>query len=112
MNEEFHVPWDKSSQIRHYCTLPSYNEIDCTTSAPTKGWNLRTRMIFTPQGLIDEKTNLDKNISTNKTYTRLKSDMNESVDEDENGIFNPEVDTESTPFSEEYEDDEDWGVWE
>ena len=112
MNEEFHVPWDRSSQIRHFCTLPAYNEIDCTTTAPTKGWNLRTRMIFTSQGLIDEKTNLDKNIATNKTYTRLKDDQNETIDDDENGIFNPDIDHEGSPFPEENEDDEDWGVWE
>eukprot|EP00093_Oithona_nana_P007232 07232.XXX_323165_321805_1 [CDS] Oithona nana genome sequencing. len=101
MNEEFHVPWDRSSQIRHFCTLPAYNEIDCTTTAPTKGWNLRTRMIFTSQGLIDEKTNLDKNIATNKTYTRLKDDQNETIDDDENGIFNPDIDHEGSPFPEE-----------
>ena len=112
MNEEFHVPWDRSSEIRHYCTLPAYNEIDCTTHAQTKGWNLRTRMIFTAQGLIDEKTNLDKNIATNKTYTRLKNDQNEDTTEDENGIFDPDHDEEGSPFDTDYEDDEDWGVWE
>ena len=102
------------SIIWHYgfFALPTYNEIDCTTTAPTKGWNLRTRMIFTSQGLIDEKTNLDKNIATNKTYTRLKDDQNETIDDDENGIFNPDIDHEGSPFPEENEDDEDWGVWE
>lgn len=32
--------------------------------------------------MIDEKTNLDKNLSTNKTYVRVKNDDNENIDDE------------------------------
>ena len=39
-------------------------------------------MIFTPNGMIDEKTNLKENVSTNKTYVRVKDDQNEDTSEE------------------------------
>jgi len=50
-----------------------------------KNWNLRTRMIFSDLGLIDEKTNLDHlplPLSTNKTYVRVKDDGHENIEDE------------------------------
>ena len=64
MDQKFHVPWDRESHIEHFCMRPSYNIIECTTHEPLKNWNLRTRMIFQVNGMIDEKTNMNKNVTT------------------------------------------------
>ncbi len=78
----------------------------CTTKEETKGWNLKTRMIFSDAGLIDEKTNLNAMISTNKTYVRLKEDGTEHIAEDEAGLID-NTETATPPM-----DEEDWFVWE
>ena len=93
MNQKFHVPWDKDSHIEHFCSRPISNVIQCTTHEPIKGWNLKTRMIFGANKMVDEKTNLDKNISTNKTYVKLKDDQQENTSEDINGL---EIDESAT----------------
>ena len=87
MDQTFHVPWDKESHIEHFCTRPKYNVIECKTHEPLKGWNLRTRMFFNENGMIDEKTNLNKLVSTNKTYVRVKEDESEDIEEDEQGLI-------------------------
>ena len=53
--------------------------------------------------MIDEKTNLDKNLSTNKTYVRVKNDQDESIQNEIDGIL---TDTEKTPLSD--DEDEAW----
>ena len=50
-------------------------------------------MIFGANKMVDEKTNLDKNISTNKTYVKLKDDQQENTSEDINGL---EIDESAT----------------
>ena len=62
-------------------------------------------MIFTVDGLIDEKTNLSKQVSTNKTYIRLKEDNREHVKQDLQGLL--VGDTTAPPLT-----DEDWITWE
>ena len=100
MDQAFHVPWERNNSIRHFCTRPAYPVIQCTTNEPTKGWNLKTRMIFTGSGLIDEKTNLNKNLSTNKTYIRLRNDDDEDIDE-EIGVIESITDSNPIPGDDE-----------
>lgn len=69
---------------------------------PNLRWNLKTRLIFTSSGLIDEKTNVNKNLSTNKTYLRLKEDNREHIQDEQNGIIDP--------FSK-LDLEEEFGVW-
>ena len=133
MDEEFHVPWERGGLITHMvsivelithdririlktfippfphsqCSRPDPNIIICTTKEPIKGWDLQTRMIFSDVGLVDEKTNLNAMISTNKTYVRLKEDGHEDIDEDEAGLLE-DTDTSSTPPDLE----DDWFAWE
>ena len=98
MDKEFHVPFDRDSHIKHHCTRPQYNVIECTTHEPRKNWNLRTRMIFTPNGMIDEKTNLKENVSTNKTYVRVKDDQNEDISEELDNIRDYDETTPNAPW--------------
>ena len=102
MDQAFHVPWDKTSKVEHFCSRPQVNVIVCSTFEPIKGWNLKTRMIFTSHGLIDEKTNLNKNVATNKTYIRVKNDQNEDIEQDQDGINDG-----TATFPPNYEDEED-----
>ena len=104
MDQPFHIPWENGKHISHFCKRPLYHVIECTTKEPMKNWNLRTRMIFSDLGLIDEKTNLDQNVSTNKTYIRLKDDSSENIDDEEDNIHKS---TEKSPLT----DDEDF-LWE
>ena len=57
-------------------------------------------MIFTGSGLIDEKTNLNKNLSTNKTYIRLRNDDDEDIDE-EIGVIESITDSNPIPGDDE-----------
>jgi len=85
MDEAFHIPWENGKSISHFCKRPQYAVIECTTKEPMKNWNLRTRMIFSDLGLIDEKTNLDHlplPLSTNKTYVRVKDDGHENIEDE------------------------------
>ena len=64
-------------------------------------------MIFGANKMVDEKTNLDKNISTNKTYVKLKDDQQENTSEDINGLEIDERDENSLLLKE-----IDQGDWE
>jgi hypothetical protein len=105
MDQAFHVPWQKGGLIEHFCTKAALNIIQCTTFEPVKQWNLRTRMIFTESGLIDEKTNVNKNVATNKTYVRVKEDNSENIEEEEAGLAQGMGVTLPT-------DEDDWMTWE
>ena len=48
------------SLIEHLCLRPEYHIFVCTTKEISKGWNLQSRLIFSWEGLTDEKTNLMK----------------------------------------------------
>ena len=64
-------------------------------------------MIFGANKMVDEKTNLDKNISTNKTYVKLKDDQQENTSEDIIGLEIDERDENSLLLKE-----IDQGDWE
>ena len=51
-------------------------KIDAETLAyksrvPAKGWNIETKTVFTHVGITSYIMNVDKNITTSKSYTRV-----------------------------------------
>jgi len=74
--------------------------IECKSQV--QGLNIRSTMTFSMHGLVVEKTNLRKNVSTKKTFVRLKNDAKENIEDDMNGLLDTTVD----PLT-----DEDW-AWE
>lgn len=80
-----------------------YPVIECMTNEPIRGWKLRSRMIFTASGMIDEKTNFNRNLSTNKTYVRIDAD---SIAREEHGLLDFDATT-RPPLT-----DDDWMTWE
>ncbi len=64
LNKPFH---DGISQ--NLCEMPGPTYLECSVS--WKKWKLRTRMFFSPEGMISEHTNLNANVASNKTYLRL-----------------------------------------
>jgi hypothetical protein len=88
MDQAFHDPGDTGGLMEHFCTKNAPNIIQCTEIGTTfepvaKHRNICKRMIFTEGGLIDEKTNVNKNVATNKTYVRVKEDNSENIEEEE-----------------------------
>ena len=45
--------------IEHLCIRPEHHVLVCTTKEFIKNWNLQSRLIFSKEGLTDEKTNLN-----------------------------------------------------
>ena len=65
MDQAFHVSWERNGSVKHFCTRPIYAEIECN-STTSSGLNMGSRYIFTISGMIEEMSNLNANVSSNK----------------------------------------------
>lgn len=104
---ELNKKFTQEGSISHICTRPEQHIITCTTTNELKNWKIKTRLIFSIGGLIDEKFNVNKNVATNKTYVRVKEDNNEDIAEDIHGLTETPITAEGS-----HQADEDWFAWE
>jgi len=69
--EEFSMELPKGmGTMWNICTREGLNVMMCHSEERDKGWELTSKMVFTKNGAINERTNIKGNISTKKYYKR------------------------------------------
>lgn len=115
LGKAFNISWaEENERSSSSSTLPTYMQHMCDLEGPavlvchtrSSRWNTRSRLTFTHTGMIDEKTNLDAGISSNKTYTRV---LDYSAAGSEEAATRPPP---AQPGGTNPEDNGVWSLWE
>ncbi len=62
----------EAAGVQHRCSLPESAVLVCTTRDSSRGWYLRSDLrLVSPDRLEETRTNLEKDVSTRKTFERL-----------------------------------------
>ena len=72
LGTEFEEPWGRDQGFMHkVCTLPEPNKLECVMEERAQGWDVRTTMVFSREGMINERVFVTKGLSTKKFYQKL-----------------------------------------
>jgi len=62
------------------CTLEQPHIVICESEERERGWRLTSRMIFSPEGMVNERHFLNEDITAKKFYKRDDGEVDESED--------------------------------
>jgi len=71
-NTTFSIEYGQGMGILwNICNLDGWNVINCRSEEREKGWNLGTTQTFSPEGMVEERHFLGKNIRAKKYFKKL-----------------------------------------
>jgi len=110
LNEEFSMKYGKGNMggfMHNTCQRPRPNIIHCKSEEREKKWNFESELIFSPAGMVNKRTFVNKEIVTHKFYHREGYPLDAKIirkRDDKDVSQEDEVDT-SFLFE---EDEDDW----
>ena len=55
------------------CEKINADTLKYKSKVPAKGWNIETKIVFSQEGITSYIMNVDKNVTTTKSYTKVST---------------------------------------